>query len=151
MVLAGRIIFGVAALFFAIEHFLHPASAPGVPLEKVTPAWFPAPLLWGYLTGALLLAAGAALLLNKRARLGAACIGIAAALLTFFLYTPILVASIRHGGSESELIEGLNYVGDTLLFAGTSLLLAAAIPSDSRGLSPHPFNAVSTRPSFTLL
>jgi uncharacterized membrane protein len=132
MVMVGRIIFGVAALFFAVEHFLHPASAPGVPLEKVIPAWFPLPPLWGYLTGVVLLAAGVALLLNKRARVGAAWVGLAAALLTFLLYTPILIASILHGGQGSELIEDLNYVGDTLLFAGTALLLAAAL----RGQAP---------------
>lgn len=135
MVTVGRIIFGVAALFFAVEHFLHPASAPGVPLEKVTPAWFPLPPLWGYLTGVVLLAAGVALLLNKRARVGAACVGLAAALLTFFLYTPILIASILHGGQGSELVEALNYVGDTLLFAGAALLLAAALPGQGSPLS----------------
>ena len=131
MVTVGRSIFGVAALFFAVEHFLHPAFAPGVPLEKVTPAWFPLPPLWGYLTGVVLLAAGVTLLLNKRARTGAAWVGVAAALLTFLLYTPILIASILHGGQESELIEGLNYVGDTLLFAGAALLLSAALPKQA--------------------
>lgn len=128
MIVVGRNIFGVTALFFAVEHFLHPAFAPGVPLEKVTPAWFPLPPLWGYLTGLILLAAGVALLLNKGARTGAAWVGLSAALLTFLLYTPILIASILHGGQESELIEALNYVGDTLLFAGAALLLSAALP-----------------------
>ena len=127
MVVAGRIVFGVATLFFAVEHFLHPASAPGVPLEKVTPAWFPLPPLWGYLTGLVLLAAGAASLLNKYARPAAVLTGAVAALLSFLLYIPILCAIVIHGGNAGELIEGLNYVADTLLFAGATLLLAEAL------------------------
>jgi uncharacterized membrane protein len=134
MVAVGRVAFGIVILFFAAEHFLHPASAPGVPLEKITPAWFPLPALWSYLTGAVLLIAGIALLINRRARMGAAGVGLAAALLTLFLYTPILIVSIHHGAQVPELIEGLNYVGDTLFFAGTALLLAAAIPVDVKPL-----------------
>lgn len=135
MVIAGRIVFGVAALFFAAEHFLHPGSAPGVPLGKVTPAWFPLPPLWGYLTGLVLLAAGAASLLNKYARPAAVLVGAVAALLSFLLYTPVLCAIVMHGGNAGELIEGLNYVADTLLFAGTTLLLAKALPKESIRLS----------------
>jgi uncharacterized membrane protein len=127
MVVAGRIVFGVAALFFAVEHFLHPTSAPAVPLAKIIPAWFPLRALWAYLTGLVLLLAGAALLLNKYTRLAAVSVGVVAALLSFLLYTPILFASVIHGGNAGELIEGLNYVADTLLFAGTALLLAEAL------------------------
>ncbi len=51
MILFGRIVIGIAAIFFAVEHFLHPEFAPGVPLEKMTPAWVPFPSVWGYLAG----------------------------------------------------------------------------------------------------
>jgi len=47
-------------------------------------------------------------------------------LLTLVLYLPILLTS--NGGMA--LIEGVNYVYDTLLFAGTILLLASAMPKD---------------------
>ncbi|MGA2538618.1 MAG: hypothetical protein ABSF53_21600, partial [Terracidiphilus sp.] len=58
MILFGRLVIGIAAIFFAVEHFLHPKFAPGFPLEKMTPSWVPFPDLWAYLTGAILLAAG---------------------------------------------------------------------------------------------
>jgi uncharacterized membrane protein len=135
MVLVARIIFGVAILVFAVEHFLHPAFTPGVPLEKVTPSWFPLPQVWGYLTALVLLAGAVTLLINVKARTGAAWVGLVEALITTFLYTPILIAIIHNHGQTPELVEGLNYVGDTLLFAGVALLLAAAIPADAR-LSP---------------
>jgi uncharacterized membrane protein len=120
-----RLLVGIVLLFFSIEHLLHPGFAPGVPLPKVTPAWFPAGALWAYLTGAVLLAAAAALLVNRHARAAAIGLGLWLTLLTVLLYGPILGAA-----GPSESIEAVNYVADTLLFAGTVLVLAQALPED---------------------
>ena len=126
LILFGRIVIAIAAIFFAAEHFLHPEFAPGVPLEKMTPSWVPFPSVWGYLAGAILLAAGIGLALNKKSRIAAASIGALMTLLTLFLYLIILI--LAHGGSEIN--EALNYVADTLLFAGAALVLASALPRD---------------------
>jgi hypothetical protein len=48
MILFGRIVIAIAAIFFAVEFFLHPESAPGFPLEKMTPLRVPFPSVWGY-------------------------------------------------------------------------------------------------------
>ena len=58
MILFARLVLAIAAIFYAVQHFLHPESVPDVPLEKMTPSWVPFPSLWGYLGGAVLLAAG---------------------------------------------------------------------------------------------
>jgi uncharacterized membrane protein len=128
MILFGRIVVAIAAIFFAVQHFLHPEFAPGVPLEKMTPSWVPFPSAWGYLAGAILLAAGIGLALNKHSRIAAASIGALMTALTLFLYLPILI--LAHGGSVPQINEELNYVADTLLFAGASLVLASALPRD---------------------
>ncbi len=128
MVLFGRTVVAMAVIFFAVEHFLHPEFAPGVPLEKITPSWVPFPSLWGYIAGAILLVAGIALALNKQSRTAAASIGALMAALTLFLYLPILI--LAHGGSTPEITEAINYVADTLLFAGAALVLASALPRD---------------------
>ena len=120
----GRVIMAVAVVFFGVEHTLHPEFAPGVPLRKLTPPWIPAPLLWGYLTGAVLVIVGACLLVTRHARAAAAWLGIIMALLTLFIYLPMLSMTAQ----SSEIVEGLNYVADTLLFGGTALLLAGALP-----------------------
>jgi uncharacterized membrane protein len=128
MILFGRLIVAIAAIFFAVEHFLHPTFAPGVPLAKVTPAWVPFPSVWGYLAGAILLAAGIGLALNKKSRIAAASIGALMTVLTLFLYLPILI--LVRSGTTPEITEAINYVADTLLFAGTALALASALPED---------------------
>jgi uncharacterized membrane protein len=127
MILFGRIAVAIAAIFYGVEHFLHPEFAPGVPLELRTPSWVPFPSVWAYLAGAVLLAAGIGLALNKKSRIAAAAIGALMTVLTLFLYGVILV--LAHGGPEIN--EGLNYVADTLLFAGAALVLASALPRDS--------------------
>ncbi len=127
MILFGRIVVAIAAIFFAIQHFLHPEFAPGVPLLKVTPAWIPLRPFWGYLTGIILLTTGAALLINKKARMAAASIGLLMAILTLLLYVPILAMASQ----PPQMLEGINYVADTLLFAGAALLIAGALPEDA--------------------
>jgi uncharacterized membrane protein len=128
MILFGRMVIAIAAIFFAVQHFLHPEFAPGVPLEKLMPSWVPFPSVWGNLAGAILLAAGIGLALNKHSRIAAASIGALMTALTLFLYLPILI--LAHGGSVPQINEELNYVADTLLYAGAALALASALPRD---------------------
>jgi len=128
MILFGRIVIGIAAIFFAVEFFLHPESAPGFPLEKMTPLWVPFPGVWGYLTGTILLAAGIGLALNKKSRIAATSIGALMTVLTLFLYLPIWI--LARGGTTPEIMEAINYVFDTLLYAGAALVLASALPRD---------------------
>lgn len=132
MILSARMVIAIAAIFFAAEHFLHPEFAPGIPLEKLTPPWVPFPSAWGYLTGAILLAAGTGLALNKRARMAAASIGAWITLLTLLLYLPVLI--LAHAGATLDINEGLNYLADTWLFAGAALALASALPRDPEGV-----------------
>ncbi len=120
LVTLARFFVAVPSLFFGIEHFLHPQFAPGVPLGKIIPVWVPARLLWAYLAGAVLLAAGGCLIINKKARLAATWLGIMILLLVLFVYLPLLVASPID-------IVALNYFFDTLLFSGAALLLADAL------------------------
>ncbi len=128
MILFGRIVIAIAAIFYAVQHFLHPEFAPGVPLEEMTPAWVPFPSVWGYIAGAILLAAGIGLALNKKPRMAAASLGALMTVLTLFPYLIILI--LAHSGSAPEFNDALNYVADTWLFAGAALALASALPRD---------------------
>jgi uncharacterized membrane protein len=123
LISVARFCIGIPLIVYGIEHFLHPEFAPGVPLTKLTPPWVPIPFFWAYLVGAVLLIGGVAILLNKRARPAATYVGLVITLLTLFLYTPLL-AMVRQ---PSEIIGEVNYVADTLFFAGTVLFLAKAL------------------------
>jgi uncharacterized membrane protein len=127
LITVGRVLIAIAALFFGVEHFLHPAGCPGVPLEKLTPLWIPGRLLLGYLTGAILLVAGASILLARKTRMAATYLGTWIVLLVLFIYGPILIAQLSDPSTAVQ-VEGINYFADTLLFAGAILALASATP-----------------------
>ncbi len=118
LIMLGRSIVACTFIFYAIEHFLFPRFVPGVPLEKMTPAWVHAPTLLAYIVGATLLAAGVGLMIPRTRRTAAAIAGTVLLLLTVFFYVPILITEIH----SPLAVEGVNYVGDTLLFAATALL-----------------------------
>src|ERR1700728_425903 len=127
LITVGRVLIGIVAIFFGVEHFLHPAGALGVPLQKLTPTWIPARLLIGYLTGAILVVAGTCILLARKTRMAATYLGTWLVLLVLFIYGPILIASLSDPGTDVK-IEGINYFADTLLFAGAILALPSAAP-----------------------
>ena len=118
LILLGRFVVACTFVFYAIQHFLFPLFVPGVPLGKMTPAWVPAPTLLAYIVGITLLVAGVGLMIRRNGRTAAAIAGTVLLLLTIFFYVPILLLEIR----SPLAVEGVNYVGDTFLFAATALL-----------------------------
>ncbi len=127
LITVGRVVIAIAAMFYGVEHFLHPANVPGVPLEKLMPPWIPGHPLISYLTGAILLVAGACMLLKKKTRMAATYLGTWIVLLVVFIYGPILIAALADPSTDVK-VEGINYFFDTLLFAGAILALASATP-----------------------
>ena len=127
LITVGRVLIAFAALFFSVWHFLHPTTCPGVPLEKLMPSWIPGSMVIGYLTGAILLVAGAGILLAKKTRIAATYLGTWMVLLVLFIYGPIMVVQMLDP-STAVKVEGINYFADTLLFGGAILALASATP-----------------------
>jgi uncharacterized membrane protein len=124
MVTLGRIAIAIPVVVFAVEQFLHPEFVPVVPLQMSTPAWIPFAPYWGYLAGAVMLPAGAAMLVNRQCREAAAAVGALVIVLLGCIYLPILVRA-----KPADMIEAVNYFADTMLFGGTVLLLAGASAS----------------------
>jgi uncharacterized membrane protein len=123
LITIGRVFIGIAAVFFGVQHFLHPHGLPGVPLPKEMPTWVPARELIDYLTGAFLIVGGFCFLSAWRARLAAAYLGAWIVLLVVVIYTPVLIGALADPKSAVQ-IEGLNYFNDTLLFGAVILSLA---------------------------
>jgi hypothetical protein len=126
LITVGRVLVGIAAIFYGVENSLHTANVPGVPLEKLMPAWIPAHLLIGWLTSAILVVAGICILLAQKTRAATTYLGTWIVLLVVFIYGPILIAALADPGADK--VEALNYFFDTQLFAGAVLALAKATP-----------------------
>jgi uncharacterized membrane protein len=120
----GRVNFAAVLVVYGVELILYPEFAPGVPLAKLTPSWVPGPHVWALLTGLVCIGGGVAMLIRRYCRDGATAVGLVMTLLTLFLYLPILLMA----SGVPAVLEGANYVWDTLLFAGAVLLVAEGAP-----------------------
>jgi hypothetical protein len=83
---------------------------------------------------------------DQKSRMAAISIGALMTVLTLFLCLPIWI--LAHGGTTPAIMEAINYVFDTLLYAGAALVLASALPCDSDGVEKtsgersRPFRAI---------
>ena len=144
LIIVGRVCITMALIVFGIEHFLHATGLPGVPLKKEMPAWIPGRVLIDYVTGAALLIAGGSILLARKTRTVATCVGGWLLLLVLVIYLPVLIVALSEPGIAVK-VEGINYFADTLLFAGAILALASATPrSDAAGWASVPRSSTKT-------
>jgi uncharacterized membrane protein len=112
-----RLFVAIPCVFYGVEHFLHPAHVPGIPLKQLSPEWIPGRIVLSYFVGVVLVLAGAALIVNKRSREAATVLGLTILLAVLWIYLPMLLAA------PTSLV-ALNYFFDTLLFCGVILALA---------------------------
>ena len=118
----ARVWTALVVIFYGVEHILHPELSPGVPDSMVTAKWVPAPLGLAYLTGALLIGFGGAMLVRRFASRAGALAGLLMLILTLLLYVPEFFTA----NSFDTYLTAINFTFDTLLFAGTLLLVAGA-------------------------
>lgn len=123
LIAVGRVLIALTAIFFGVQHFLHPLGLPGVPLMKEMPAWIPARPVIDYLTGALLLAAAVCFLTARNTRTAATYLGAWIVLMVVLIYGPVLIGALADPSAAVQ-IEGINYFADTLLFGGVILSLS---------------------------
>jgi uncharacterized membrane protein len=120
-----RFFVGIPSLFYGVQHLLHPAYVPGIPLQRLTPEWIPGRIVLSYLVGVILILAGACLLVNKQTRMAATTLGLTILLTVLWIYLPMLLAA------PTDVV-ALNYFFDTMLFCGAILLLANAMERKER-------------------
>jgi uncharacterized membrane protein YphA (DoxX/SURF4 family) len=118
----ARYFVGIPILFYSFEQFMHGDHVPGIPLELATPTWIYGHAIWTYLTAAVYAVAGPLLLIGWKPRAAAACLGLMVFLGILGIYLPLGI--VEH----ARLDYGVNYPLDTLMFCGTVLLLAGAMP-----------------------
>jgi uncharacterized membrane protein YphA (DoxX/SURF4 family) len=118
----ARYFVAIPVLFYSFEQFMHGDHYPGVPLEPLTPAWLIGHAIWTYLAAAVYAVTAVLLLIGKQTRAAATWLGAAVLFVVLVVYVPIAVVHL------ASLDDGLNYIFDTLMFCGTILLLAGALP-----------------------
>jgi uncharacterized membrane protein YphA (DoxX/SURF4 family) len=87
----------------------------------VTPERILGHLFWTYLAAVVSAIAGVLLLVGKKTRPAATWLGLTVLLVVLVVYVPIAVL-------DQDRLEGFNYMADTLMYCGTILQLARAMP-----------------------
>jgi uncharacterized membrane protein YphA (DoxX/SURF4 family) len=121
----ARYFVAIPVLFYSFEQFRHGDYVPGVPLERMTPTWIPGHAIWTYLAAVGYAVAGIPLLVGKKTRAAATWVGLTVLFVELVVYVPIGVVD------RASLDNGLNYMGDTLMYCGAVLLLAGAMPREA--------------------
>ncbi len=132
----ARIWTACVLVFYGLEHLLYPQFAPGVPSMVPTATWVPLPQVIAYATGVLLIAFGVAMFVEKYASVAAALCGLLMTLLTLALYVPQFFLA----RGDPERVTAINFVFDTLLFAGMLLVISRAISETAS----RPISALGT-------
>jgi uncharacterized membrane protein len=116
----GPYLFGMAMVAFGIQHFV---------IERLTirvgPPWFPVRPLWAYCTGAALIAAGAAIIVRRKARLAATLLGMILFLFFLLLHIPRILVNLHDPGPWTSGFE-------ILAMCGGALALVGALPKESK-------------------
>jgi uncharacterized membrane protein YphA (DoxX/SURF4 family) len=120
----ARYFVAIPVLFFSFEQFMHGNHVPGIPLEPVTPEYVYGHAIWTYLAATVYAVAGTLLLVGKKTRAAATWLGLTVLFVELVVYVPIGVVQ------RASLDNGLNYLGDTLMYCGAVLLLASAMPRE---------------------
>ena len=111
----GRYFFAVAFVAFGIQHFVYARFAAGL-----GPPWFLGRPLWAYLTGVVLVAAGAAIVLGRKTRHAATLLATILFLFFLLLYIPRIVGQLHNPGPWTSGYEVLALCGAALVLASTS-------------------------------
>jgi len=110
----GPYFFSLAIVAFGVQHFLNEKLT-----MRVGPPWFPGRPLWAYLTGTVLIVAGAAVVIGKHARLTATLLGTILFLFFLFLHIPRILVNLHDPGPWTSGFEILALCGSALVLAAT--------------------------------
>lgn len=111
----GVILYALVIGFFGINHFMN-----GTGMAKMVPGFLPGGVFWVYITGAAMIAAAIAFLIDKQTRLAGLLLALFLILIVLTVHLPAVVSAQDESFRRLPLI---NLIKDTGLAAG-SLLIA---------------------------
>jgi len=122
----ARYLIAIPVLFYSLQQFLHADYVAGIPLKMMTPGFVFGHAVWTYLAAVVYAVGGTLLLIGRKTRAAASWIGLTVLFVVLVEY--VAIAVVKHSD-----LGGFNFFADTLMYCGTVLLLAGAMPRESEG------------------
>jgi putative oxidoreductase len=116
----GTIFYALVIGFFGLNHFMN-----GTGMAKMVPSFLPGGVAWVYLTGACMLAAAIAFLINKQVRLAGLLLALFLLLIVVTVHLPAVLNAPDDGSRRFPMV---NLIKDTGL-AAAALLVAGRSPA----------------------
>src|SRR5450432_694560 len=114
----GRVFYGLSLIAFGIQQFLWGDFVPG--RAPAWPASMPGRLVWAYASAIVLIAAGLAIVVEKKARLAAVTVAVMIFAWAALRNVPVAAADHNYGGAWTNLGKGLALTGGALAVAALS-------------------------------
>jgi uncharacterized membrane protein len=104
----GKYSLAIMVFIFGIDHFIYTDY-----VATLVPSWIPGHIFWTYFAGAALIAAGAGIILNIKARLAATMLGVMLFIWVIILHIPraIVDPSDNMGNETTSVFEALAFCG----------------------------------------
>lgn len=139
VLLIGRYFFALGVVGLGINHFVLQRFATG--RAPAWPASLPGGVAWAYVSGAIVIAMGAAIIGRRHARYAVLFAGAMILFWALLRHIPVLFA-------ESFLAPAWTPAGKALMFVGGALALAATSPAEGDGRDTRFLKFVNTRDPF---
>ena len=116
----GTIFYALVIGFFGLNHFMN-----GTGMAKMVPSFLPGGVVWVYITGACMLAAALAFLINRQVRLAGLLLALFLLLIVVTVHLPAVLNAPDDGSRRFPMV---NLIKDTGL-AAAALLVAGRGPA----------------------
>jgi len=116
----GTIFYALVIGFFGLNHFMN-----GTGMAKMVPSFLPGGVVWVYITGACMLAAAIAFLINRQVRLAGLLLALFLLLIVVTVHLPAVLNAPDDGSRRFPMV---NLIKDTGL-AAAALLVAGRGPA----------------------
>ncbi|MGL1885213.1 MAG: DoxX family protein [Reichenbachiella sp.] len=108
----GKFMLFIPMMIFGLFHFMN-----GDGMTGMVPSYFPSSIIWVYLTGAALIAAGIGIFIGKKAKLAAQLLGLMLVLFALLIHLPAIMGGDQ--ASMPSLLKDLALAGGIWFLSGS--------------------------------
>ena len=109
----ARILFAIPFVVFGLLHFLFAGA-----MASIVPVWLPGGIIWVFITGLCLLAAGISIIIEQHAALACKLLAVLLFIFVATVHLPGLLEAGSMNASLAAMLKDIGLIGGALTYAG---------------------------------